>query len=72
MKMKKLEAKLYPQYHKVNQKGINTMGTPPIRAINYPTYEEYVKSRLQPTGMQLQVIPKSLYDALKENEIKSN
>ena len=46
--------------------------TPPIRAINYPTYEEYVKSRLQPTGMQLQVIPKSLYDALKENEIKSN
>lgn len=42
------------------------------RAVDYPTYEEYVKSRLQPTGLQLQVIPKSLYNALKENEIKSN
>lgn len=56
---------------KTKKSGIGVR-TAPKRAIDYSTYEEYVKSRLQPTGLQLQVIPESLYNALKENEIKSN
>lgn len=56
---------------KTKKTGIGVL-TAPKRAIDYSTYEEYVKSRLQPTGLQLQVIPESLYNALKENEIKSN
>lgn len=47
---------------------MKTNRTPPKRPVEYSTYEEYVKSRLQPTGLQLQVIPKSLYNALREKK----
>ena len=40
------------------------------KPIDYPTYKEYVQSRLQPTGLQLQVIPESLYNALREKAEK--
>ena len=40
------------------------------KPIDYPTYKEYVESRLQPTGLQLKVIPESLYNALREKAEK--
>mgnify|MGYP003680993513 CR=1 len=44
-----------------------TNRTPPKRAHCYSTYEEYVESRVQATGLQLAVISEVLYDALRDN-----
>jgi hypothetical protein len=45
---------------------MKTNRTPPRKPAEYSTYEEYVESRIQPTGLQLKVIPESLYNALRE------
>lgn len=45
---------------------MKTNRTPPKKPAEYSTYKAYVESRIQPTGLQLQVIPESLYNALRE------
>jgi len=49
---------------------MKTNRTPPKKPVDYPTYKEYVESRIQPTGLQLQVIPESLYNALRDKAEK--
>jgi hypothetical protein len=49
---------------------MKTNTTPPKHPAEYLTYEEYVNSRVQPTGLQLQVIPKTLYNALRDKKQK--
>jgi len=49
---------------------MKTNTTPPKRPVEYSTYEAYVKSRIQPTGLQLQVIPETLYNALRDKKQK--
>ena len=44
---------------------MKTNRTQPKHASEYSTYAQYVESRLQPTGLQLAVIPEALYDALR-------
>ena len=49
---------------------MKTNHTPPRKPAEYYTYKAYVESRIQPTGLQLQVIPESLYNALREKAEK--